>query len=207
MYRALGYNHTTFSKEVMMDELARAAGQDELAFRLAHLGSKPRQAAALKLAAEHAGWGRPLPPGRALGISIQEAYDTVVVNVAQVHIEDGRVVVERVVCAIDCGMVINPGNMRAQMEGGIAFGLSAVLHNELTLDGGRVQQSNFHDAAMLRMSEMPDIEVLSLASDAPPTGIGEPGSVPIIAAVANAVARLTGKPVRSLPIKLDALTA
>ncbi len=201
-YRALGHNHTTFSKEVMMDELARAAGQDELAFRLAHLGSHPRQAAALRLAAEQAGWGRPLPPGRALGLAVQEAYSTVVAQVAQVRIDTGTVVVERVVCVVDCGLVINPGMLRAQMEGGIAFGLTAVLHNEITLDGGRVQQSNFHDAPVLRIHEMPTVEVHSIASDAAPTGIGEPGSVPIIAAVANAVARLTGRPVRSLPIKL-----
>jgi isoquinoline 1-oxidoreductase subunit beta len=202
-YRALGYNHTTFSKEVMMDELARAAGQDALAFRLAHLGAHPRHAAALRLAAERAGWGQALPPGRALGLAVQEAYKTVVAQVAQVRIDQGQVVVERVVCVVDCGVVINPGTLRAQMEGGIAWGLSAVLHNELTLDGGRVQQSNFHDAVVLRLHEMPVIEVHSIASDAAPTGIGEPGSVPILAAVANAVARLTGKPVRSLPIRLD----
>jgi isoquinoline 1-oxidoreductase subunit beta len=202
-YRALGYNHTTFSKEVMMDELARAAGQDELAFRLAHLGAHPRHAAALRLAAQRAGWGQALPAGRALGLSVQEAYKTVVAQVAQVRIAQGQVVVERVVCVVDCGIVINPGMLRAQMEGGIAFGLSAVLHNELTLDEGRVQQSNFHDAAVLRCNEMPVIEVHSIASEAAPTGVGEPGSVPILAAVANAVARLTAKPVRSLPIRLD----
>ncbi|RZL37030.1 MAG: xanthine dehydrogenase family protein molybdopterin-binding subunit [Rubrivivax sp.] len=206
-YRALGYNHTTFSKEVMMDELARAAGQDALAFRLAHLGAHPRHAAALRLAAERAGWGQALPPGRALGLAVQEAYKTVVAQVAQVRIEQGQIVVERVVCVVDCGVVINPGTLRAQMEGGIAFGLSAVLHNELTLDGGRVQQSNFHDAAVLRLHEMPVIDVHGIASDAAPTGIGEPGSVPILAAVANAVARLTGKPVRSLPIRLEKATS
>lgn len=202
-YRALGYNHTTFSKEVMMDELARAAGQDALAFRLAHLGGHPRHAVALRLAAENAGWGQVLPPGRALGLAVQEAYKTVVAQVARVRIDQGQIIVERVVCVVDCGVVINPGTLRAQMEGGIAWGLSAVLHNELTLDAGRVQQSNFHDAPVLRLNEMPVIEVHSIASDAAPTGIGEPGSVPILAAVANAVARLTGRPVRSLPIRLD----
>jgi len=148
-----------------------------------------------------------LPPGRALGLAVQEAYKTVVAQVAQVRIEQGQVVVERVVCVVDCGVVINPGTLRAQMEGGIAWGLSAVLHNELTLESGRVQQSNFHDAPVLRLNEMPVIEVHSIASDAAPTGIGEPGSVPILAAVANAVARLTGKPVRSLPIRLDKTTS
>jgi len=204
-YRALSNNHSTFSKEVMMDELAHAAGQDALAFRLAHLAGQPRQAAVLRLAAERAGWGKVLPPGRALGLAVQEADHSFVAQVAQVRIDKGRVVVERVVCAVDCGIVINPGTLRAQMESGIAFGLSAVLHNELTLDGGRVQQSNFHDAPVLRFNEMPVIEVHSIAGEASPTGIGEPGSVPILAAVANAVARLTGKPVRSLPIRLDQL--
>jgi len=202
-YRALSNNHTTFTKEVMMDELARAAGQDALAFRLAHLGRQPRQAAVLRRAAELAGWGQVLPQGRALGLAVQEADNSFVAQVAQVRIEHGQIVVERVVCVIDCGLVINPGLVRAQMESGIAFGLSAALHNELTLDAGRVQQSNFHDAPVLRLHEMPRVDVHCMASDAPPTGVGEPGSVPILAAVANAVARLTGKPVRSLPIRLD----
>lgn len=208
-YRALSNNHTTFSKEVMMDELARAAGQDALAFRLAHLEGQPRQAAVLRLAAERAGWGQVLPPGHAgsaLGLAVQEADHSFVAQVAQVRIEKGRIVVERVVCAVDCGIVINPGVLRAQIEGGIAFGLTAVLHSEITLDAGRVVQSNFHDAPLLRFNEMPRIEVISVASDAAPTGIGEPGSVPILAAVANAVARLTGKRVRALPIRLDHLT-
>ncbi len=205
-YRALSNNHTTFSKEVMMDELARAAGQDALAFRLAHLAGQPRQAAVLRLAAERAGWGSPLPPGRALGLAVQEADHSFVAQVAQVRIEEDRIVVERVVCVVDCGIVINPDVLRSQMEGGIAFGLSAVLHNEITLDGGKVQQSNFHDAPVLRLNEMPLIEVYSIASNEPPTGIGEPGSVPILGAVANAVASLTGKAVRSLPIRLADLS-
>jgi len=201
-YRALGYNHTTFCKEVMMDELARAAGQDALAFRLAHLSTQPRQAAVLRAAAAMAGWGRALPPGYALGMAVQEAYRTAVAQFALVRIADGQVVVERVWCAVDCGVVVNPDVVRAQMEGGIAFGLSAALHNAITLDGGKVQQSNFHDAPVLRLPEMPRVEVTLVASDAAPTGVGEPGSVPILAAVANAVALLTGRPVRSLPIRL-----
>ncbi|WAC71939.1 molybdopterin-dependent oxidoreductase [Roseateles sp. SL47] len=202
-YRALGHNHTTFSKEVMMDELAALAGQDALAFRLAHLREHPRQAHALRIAADKAGWGRPLPAGSALGMAVQEAYHTVVAQVAQVRINRGLIVVERVVCVVDCGLVVNPGTVRAQMEGGIAFGLSAALHNEITLEGGRVQQSNFHDAPILRLHEMPVVDVHLVPSDAPPTGVGEPGSVPILGAVANAVARLTGKPVRALPLRLD----
>lgn len=204
MYRALGYNHTSFSKEVLMDELARLAGQDPLAFRLAHLGSHPRQAAVLKKAAALAGWGTPQPAGRALGLAVQEAYKTFVAQVVQLRIDAGQLMVERVVCVVDCGTVINPDTVRAQMEGGIAFGLSAALHGQITLDAGVVQQRNFHDAPVLRLHEMPAVEVLIMASDEPPTGVGEPGSVPILAALANALARLTGKPVRSMPLRLNA---
>ena len=201
-YRALSNNHTTFTKEVMMDELAAAAGQDALAFRLAHLGSKPRQAAVLRLVAERAGWGRPLPAGKAWGLAVQEADESFVAQAALVRVDGTTIVVERVVCAIDCGVVINPDVVRSQMEGGIAFGLSAVLHSEITLDGGKVVQSNFHDAPVLRLNEMPVVEVHLVSSEAAPTGVGEPGSVPVLAAVANAVARITGKPVRGLPIRL-----
>jgi len=201
-YRALGFNHTTFCKEVLMDELARAAGQDALAFRLAHLSGHPRQAAALQAAADMAGWAKPLPAGRALGLSVQEADNSVVAQVAQVRLDGDTVIVERVWCAVNCGTVINPDVVRAQIEGGVAFGLSAVLHNAITLDAGQVQQRNFHDAPVLRLHQMPQLQVQLLPSQAPPTGIGEPGSVPILAAVANAVAKLTGKPVRSLPIRL-----
>lgn len=201
-YRALSNNHTTFTKEVLMDELARAAGQDALAFRLAHLDGHPRQAAVLRLAAARAGWGQVLPKGRALGLAVQEADQSFVAQVAQVRLDGDQVVVERVVCAVDCGIVINPDAVRAQMEGGITFGLSALLHGEITLDAGRVQQSNFHDAPVLRLHEMPAVEVHFIASQAAPTGVGEPGSVPILPAVANAVARLTGQPVRALPLRL-----
>jgi isoquinoline 1-oxidoreductase beta subunit len=204
MYRALSHNHSTFSKEVLMDELARAADRDALAFRLAHLQGHPRQAAVLRQAAAIAGWGRRLPPGHALGLAVQDAYKTCVAQVAQVRIDGTRIVVERVICVVDCGTVVNPGTVRAQMEGGIAWGLTQVLHSEITLAAGRVQQSNFHDAPVLRLPEMPTVHVHIVPSDAPPSGVGEPGSVPIIAAVANAVAVLTGRAVRSLPLRLNA---
>lgn len=203
MYRALGYNHTSFSKEVLMDELARAAGQDALAFRLVHLMGHPRQAAVLRRAAQLAGWGQIQPSGCALGLAVQEAYKTFVAQVAQVRIVLGRVVVERVICVVDCGIAINPNTVRAQMEGGIVFGLTAALHSQITLEAGLVLQSNFHDAPVLRLNELPAIEVEILASTEAPTGVGEPGSVPIMAAVANAVAALTGRPVRSLPLRLS----
>ncbi len=207
MYRALGYNHTTFSKEVMMDELARAAGRDALAFRLAHLGSSPahlRQATVLRIAATMAGWGRgKLPKGQALGLAVQEAYGSFVAQVALVRlIEDGRPQVDKVWCAVDCGFALNPDIVRAQMEGGIGFGINLALHGGITLaEGGHVEQSNFHDYPVLRLTEMPrSIEVHLVPSALPPTGVGEPGSVPIAAAVANAFARLTGKAVRGLPL-------
>lgn len=188
-----------------MDEMARAAGQDPVAFRLAHLSEKPRQAAVLKAAAEMAAYGqRSLAPGQALGVAVQEAYGTVVAQIALVRIAAEQIQVEHVWCAVECGTVVNPDVVRAQMEGGIAFGLTAALHSAITLEAGQVQQSNFHDAQVLRMPEMPQVEVRILSSNAPPSGVGEPGSVPILGAVANAVAQLTGRPVRSLPLRLAA---
>jgi isoquinoline 1-oxidoreductase beta subunit len=204
MYRALSFNHTTFTKEVLMDELARAAGQDAVAFRLAHLAGHPRQAAVLREAAAQAGWGRRQAPGRALGVAVQEAEKSFVAQIARVRIEGARIVVEHVVCVIDCGIVIDPGTVTAQMEGGIAFGLTQALMSQITLDAGQVQQSNFHDAPVLRMARMPTVQVVLLRSSEPPTGVGEPGSVVIAAAVANAVAQLTGQRVRSLPLQITA---
>lgn len=202
MYRALSHNHTSFAKEVFIDELARRAGRDPLAYRLAHLSAHPRQAAVLRLAAEKAGWSTPWAEGVALGLAVQEANNgTFVAQVAQVRLEGGAVQVERVVCAIDCGIVLNPDIVRSQVEGGIAFGLGGALHGRITLDEGRVVQSNFNDFAQLRLTEMPRaIEVHFIEGGSSPTGVGEPGSVLIGAAVANAVARLTGRPVRSLPL-------
>ena len=202
MYRALSHNHTSFAKEVFIDELARRAGRDPLEYRLAHLMSHPRQAAVLRLAAEKAGWGVPWAEGVALGLAVQQANNgTFVAQVAQVRLEGGAVSVERVVCAIDCGTVLNPDIVRSQIEGGIAFGLGAALHGRITLDEGRVVQSNFNDFAQLRFTEMPRaVEVHFIEGGTSPTGVGEPGSVLIAAAVANAIARLTGLPVRSLPL-------
>ncbi len=202
MYRALSHNHTTFAKEVLMDELARRSGSDPLEYRLAHLTSHPRQAAVLRLAAAKAGWGQALVSGRALGLAVQEANNgTFIAQVAQVRLADGALQVERVVCAVDCGLVLNPDIVRSQIEGGIAFGLGVALHGRITLQDGRVEQSNFHDYPQLRLPEMPRaVEVHFVDSAGAPTGVGEPGSVLIAAAVANALARLTGRAVRSLPL-------
>lgn len=199
-WRSVGHSHTAFVVETMMDELAHLAGQDPVAYRLALLEKSPRYAGALKLAAEKAGWGKvTLPAGHAYGVAVHLSFDSVVAEVAEVSIDNGRVRVHKVVCAVDCGMVVNPDGVRQQIESGVVYGLSAALHGEITLDQGRVVQSNFHDYIPLRYSEMPRIEVHIVPSEAPPTGIGEPGTPPIAPAVANAVFKLTGKRLRSMP--------
>ena len=204
MFRALSFNHTTFTKEVFIDELARAAGRDPIEFRLAHLTSKPRQMAVLKLAADKAGWGRTLEPGVAMGIAVQESQNSFVAQIAEVRIVDHTIRVNRVVCAVDCGFVLNPDIVVAQVEGGIAFGLSAALFGNITFKDGIVDQSNFHDYPVLRLADMPKVvEVHILNSGNAPTGVGEPCMVPIAPAVANAVASLTGKPVRKMPFTVS----
>ena len=148
------------------------------------------------------GGGEPLAGGRARGIAMRESYNSFVAQVAEVSIEGARPRVHRVTCAVDCGIAINPWNIEAQMQGAIVYGLTAALHGELTFDNGRVQQSNFHDYPMLRIDEMPAVEVHIVDSDEPPTGVGEPGVPPIAPAVANALFSLTGSRVRRLPIRL-----
>lgn len=198
-WRSVEHTHTAFSKEVLIDELARRAGQDPLAYRLALMKDDPRATAVLKLAAAKAGWGTPLPAGVARGLAIQASFGTVVAQVAEVRLAGGRPVVERVTCAVDCGIAVNPDIVRQQMEGGISFGLSAALGNAITLTDGRVDQRNFDTYPSLRLAEAPRIDVHIVPSTNPPTGAGEP-AVPVIApAVANAVYALTGKPVRRLP--------
>lgn len=201
-WRSVEHTHNAFVVEVMIDELAEAAGQDPFEFRRALLADHPRHLGVLELAAEKAGWTSPLPAGKARGIAVQESFGSFVAQVAEVSVgDDGRPVVERVVCAVDCGVAINPDNIRAQIEGGLGFGLAAALHNELTLDAGRVVQSNFHDYRLFRIHEMPDIEVHIVQSAAPPSGIGEPGTPVIAPAVANAFRKLTGTPIRRLPFQ------
>ncbi len=199
-WRAVGSTHTAFSCETMIDELAEAAGKDPVEFRRALLAKHPRHLAVMNLAAEKAGWGTPLPEGRARGIAVHESFNSFVAQVAEVRLtDDGRVKVERVVCAVDCGLAINPDVIAAQMEGGIGYGLGAILNNAITLREGLVEQSNFHDYQPFRIGEMPGVEVHIVPSAADPTGVGEPGVPPIGPAVANAVYRLTGKRIRSLP--------
>jgi len=183
-----------------------AAKQDPFEFRRALLTRQPRYKGVLELAAERANWGRPLPAGIARGIAVAQSFGSYVAEVAEVSVSpDGTPKVHRVVAAVDCGMTVNPEIIRRQIEGGIAFGLSAALHGRITLKDGRVEQSNFHDYPVLRMPEMPRVEVHIVASREPPGGIGEPGTPPIAPAVVNAIFAATGKRLRSLPIDRTAL--
>lgn len=198
-WRSVGHTHTAYVMETMIDELAKAAGKDALAFRLELLAKAPRQAAVLKLAAEKAGWGSPLPEGRMRGIAVHESFKTHVAQVAEVRMVNGQPKVEKVVCAVDCGIAINPDNVAAQIEGGIGYGLSAALKGKITLKGGEVEQGNFDAYEVLRIDEMPAVEVHVVPSAEAPTGIGEPGVPPVAPAVANAVAAATGTRIRVLP--------
>lgn len=200
-FRSIGNTHTTLSKEIMMDRLARRAGIDPVAYRLAHLGQAPRQAQVLRLAAEKAGWGKPLPAGRKLGVAVQESEQSFIAQIAEVSIEDGTVRVHRVTCAVDCGFALDPDNIRAQMEGGIGFGLSTTMLSAITMTAGVVDQRNFDGYQLLRINEMPMIDVHIVDSAERPTGVGEPGSTCVGAAVANALEALSGKRVERFPMK------
>jgi isoquinoline 1-oxidoreductase subunit beta len=202
-WRSVGHSHNGFVMESLIDELALAAGKDPLEYRRALLQNHPRHLAALNLAAEKAKWGTSLPRGRARGIAVHESFGSYVAQVAEVSVEKGAIRVHRVVCAIDCGVAVNPEAVRAQMESGIAFGLGAVLHSKLSFKDGRVEQSNYHDYRVLRMNEMPVVEVHIVPSTDKMGGVGEPGVPPIAPAVANAVATLTGQRLRELPLTLE----
>jgi len=202
-WRSVGNSHTAFAIESMLDELAHAAGKDPLAFRLAMLKGSPRHSTVLQTAAEKAGWGRPPPSGRARGLALHESFGSIVAQVAEVSVEpEGDIRVHRVTCAVDCGQPINPLGIEAQIQSGVAFGLGAALHSKLTFRDGRVEQSNFHDYQVLRLDEMPVVDVHIIKSHAKMGGIGEPGTPPIAPAVGNAVFALTGKRLRRLPFEL-----
>jgi isoquinoline 1-oxidoreductase subunit beta len=200
-WRVVGSSHTAFAVEAFMDEVAHAAGQDGFTFRRKLLEHHPRMKAVLELAAEKSGWSSgPLPPGRGRGIAVAEAFKTLVAQVAEVSVgADGQIKVDRVICAVDCGTPINPDIITAQMEGGIGFGLGAILHSEITLKDGRVEQDNFNNYRVLRMNEMPKVEVHIMPSAEAPTGVGEPGVAPLGPAVANAIFAATGKRHHVLP--------
>ena len=200
-WRSVGPSHNVFVVESFMDELAAAANKDPIEYRRALLDKAPRAKAVLDLAAAKAGWGQPLPQGSGRGVSLQSVFGTYMAQVAEVEVsQDGEVRVRRVVCAVDCGTVVNPDTVEAQVQGAIIFGITAALYGEITLKGGRVEQGNFDTYQILRIDEAPVIEVHIVQSSEPPGGMGEPGTSAIVPAVANAIFAATGKRVRKLPI-------
>lgn len=207
-WRSVGHSHQAFFKESFVDELAHAAGQDPLAFRAALLEQHPRAAAVLHAVAKLSGWGQPVPPApdgakAARGLALHRSFGSIVAQVAEVSLSaEKQIRVHKVFCAIDCGTAVNPNLVRQQMESGIVFGLSAALYGGITIENGRVQQSNFHDQPALRINECPAIVTEVIASTEPPEGVGEPGTPPIAPAVANALFVLTGQRLRSLPLKV-----
>ncbi|MEM6664827.1 MAG: xanthine dehydrogenase family protein molybdopterin-binding subunit [Pseudomonadota bacterium] len=204
-WRAVGHTHTAYAVETMIDELAEKAGMDAVAFRLIN-ETDPRKQGVLRLAAEKAGWDTPPAQGRFRGVAVHKSFNSYVAEIAEVSLrDDGTVKVEKVTAAVDCGVPINPDNIKAQVEGGLAYGLGAVLREEITLTEGEVDQSNFYDYLPLRLSDMPEVDVHIVASTEAPTGIGEPGTPPIGPAVANAVAKATGDRVRVLPFSRHGL--
>ncbi len=202
-WRSVGHSHNAFFKESFIDEIAAELRQDPVAFRRGLLRKARRHLAVLDAVVERSGWGlRPLPPGRARGVALHESFGSVVAQVAEVSLENGAPRVHRVVCAIDCGTVVNPMIVAQQMEGAVVFGLSAALHGRVDIRDGVVQQRNFPDQPLLRLASAPQVETWVVASDRPPSGVGEPGVPPVAPAVANALHALTGKRHRSLPFAM-----
>ncbi|WP_150524142.1 xanthine dehydrogenase family protein molybdopterin-binding subunit [Roseibium sediminis] len=205
-WRSVGHTHSGYVMETMIDRLAKEAGEDPVAYRLKMIKDDPRKVAVLKLAAEKAGWGSDLPEGRYRGVAVHKSFGSYVAEVAEVSMrEDGTFKVEKVVCAVDCGIPVNPDNIVAQIEGGLGYGLGAILRNEITLTDGVVDQTNFDTYEPIRMSDVPEIEVHIIPSTEAPTGIGEPGTPPIGPAVANAIAAAKGDWVTSLPLSKHGL--
>jgi isoquinoline 1-oxidoreductase beta subunit len=205
-WRSVGPSHSVFVVESFIDELAHAAKRDPVAYRRALLDNAPRARAVLDLAAEKAGWGKPLPKGTGRGVSLQFVFGTYMAQVAEVEVaNDGSVRVRRVVCAVDCGSVVNPDTVEAQVQGAVIFGISAALHGEITLKNGRVQQSNFDDYEVVRINEAPSVEVHIVRNNEAPGGMGEPGTAAIMPAIANAIFAATGKRLRRLPVDSGAL--
>lgn len=205
-WRSVFHSQTAFANECFMDELAAAAGVDAVEYRLALLNDSPRHRGVLELAAEKAGWGKPTADGHHLGLALHASFQSWAAQVAEVSVaHDGTVRVHRVVCAIDCGRVVNPDGAAAQVEGGIVLGLTAALKDPITLQNGRVAQNNFNDYRLLTIAEMPNVEAHFVTSQLAPTGVGEPPVPPIAPAVANAIFNATGTRVRRLPIRPDDL--
>ncbi|MBI3706107.1 MAG: xanthine dehydrogenase family protein molybdopterin-binding subunit [Proteobacteria bacterium] len=207
-WRGVGVTHNSFTVESFVDEMAAAAGKDPVDFRRLLLAQSPRAKAVLDLAAEKAGWGTPMPAGRGRGISVILLFGTYVAQVAEVSVDArGDVRLDRVVCAVDCGRVVNPDGAKAQIEGGIIFGASAALYNAIDIEKGRIVQTNFDTYRVMRIDEAPTIEVYFVDSDQPPTGTGEPGTAAIAGAIGNAVSAAIGKRLRKLPVGRGAINA
>ncbi len=203
-WRSVGSSQNAWSVEHFLDELARLGGKDPLEVRRRLLADKPRHLGVLEAAAKAAAWGTPALAGRARGLAVHESFGSFVAQAAEVSIENGAPRIHHVWCAIDCGRIVNPSTITAQMESGIVYGLSAALHGAIGFEGGRITTSNFHDYPVVRMGDMPVIDVILVESTADPGGVGEPATPPIAPAVCNALLALTGKPVHRLPIKLTA---
>jgi isoquinoline 1-oxidoreductase beta subunit len=199
-WRGIGHSYNAFVTECFFDELCALGGTEPLEMRLALLADRPRHRRVLEVAAEKARWGSALPPGRARGLAVHESFGSFCAQVAEVSVDGGKVRVHKVVCAIDCGGVVNPDTVVAQMEGSIIYALSAALYGKIDIEAGRAVQSNYHDYKILRLPETPVIETHIVATGDPLGGIGEPGLPPTAPAVANALRALTGKPVRKLPL-------
>jgi isoquinoline 1-oxidoreductase subunit beta len=205
-WRSVGPSHNVFVTESFMDEMAVAAKQDPVAYRRALLDKSPRAKAVLDLAAEKAGWGQTLPKGSGRGVSLQFVFGSYMAQVAEVEVtKEGTVRVRRVVCAIDCGTVVNPNTVQAQIQSGIIFGATASLYGEITLKNGRVEQTNFDTYQMIRMNEAPAIDVHVVKSPEPPGGMGETGTSAIVPAIANAIYAATGKRLRKMPVDSSVL--
>jgi isoquinoline 1-oxidoreductase subunit beta len=203
-WRSVGHSHNAFFSEGFMDELAAETRQNPVEFRRKLLKGAPRYLAVLNLAAEKAGWGRKLPAGRAQGVALHESFGTIVAQVAEVSVEGGKPRVHRVVCAVDCGTVVNPNIVAQQMESSVIFALTAALHGKIDIQEGVVQQGNFPSYPMVPMSQAPQVDTWLVPSQRPPGGVGEPGVPPLAPAVGNALFLLTGKRQRSLPLSISA---
>jgi isoquinoline 1-oxidoreductase beta subunit len=199
-WRSVSHALNAFANESFADELALAGGKDSYAYRMSLLGKQPRMANVLKLAAEKAGWGTPAPAGHFRGISLMEGYDTSMAQVAEISLKDGEIHVHRVTVAADLGHMVNPDTVEAQIQSSVVFGLSSTLFDEITLEKGVVQQTNFNNYPVLRMSQTPKIDVILVQSTEKPGGIGEPATALVAPAVANALFAATGKRLRKLPL-------
>jgi isoquinoline 1-oxidoreductase beta subunit len=204
-WRSVGSTHTAFATECFLDEIARETKKDPFELRRSLLGKHPRHRAVLELAAQKAGWGN-AKKGVSRGIAVHESFNTIVAQVVEISRTQSSVKIERVICAVDCGVAVNPNIVAMQMESGIGFGLSAALAGAITLKEGIVEQSNFHDYPVLRMNQMPKIEVFIVPSKEKPTGVGEPGTPVIAPALANAILAMQGKSIRALPMSSQGVT-